>query len=119
VAVESDVLFSTNGALAGGITHTAGASTVTLANAGTYRVEFSISATNANQFSLFVNGAALPGGTFGSGDQQNDGHVIFTALAGDSLTLRNHTSLAGITLDVNGGGLVSPVNASLLIERLT
>lgn len=121
VALESDVSFDTNGSILGLISHPAGSSIITLSNAGTYRVDFSVTGTAANQFTLFVNGIANPGTTYGSGavNQQNTGIAIITVLAGTTLTLRNHTSSGGaVTLQTLAGGTAINVNASMVIERL-
>ena len=120
VAIEADIAFSNNGAISG-FTHTAGTSSITVTNAGTYLVNLSVSGTEPNQFALMVNGAAALGGTFGSGagTQQNNGQVILTLGAADVLTLRNHSSAAAATLPTLTGGTQNNVNAALVIEQLS
>jgi hypothetical protein len=54
----------------------------------------------------------------GAGTQQNNGQVILTLVAGDVLTLHNHTSAAAVTLQTLAGGTVANVNASVLIRKL-
>lgn len=119
IALEQDIPFDTNGPITSGITHTPGSSTVTLVNAGTYSVEWSVSGVEPNQFTLFLNGSPIAGSTYGSGagTQQNTGQVAFLASSGSTLTLRNHTSTAGITLQTLAGGTQINVNASLMISR--
>jgi hypothetical protein len=119
VASETDVVFDSNGALSG-FTHLLGSSLLTVSTTGTYRVEFSASGTEVDQFALMVNGVAVPGGTYGSGagTQQNDGRAILSLTAGDVLTLRNHTSPSAVTLATVIGGTQANVNASMLVEQL-
>jgi hypothetical protein len=120
VPIEADVTFDSNGILSGGISHAPGTSQVVVSTAGTYSVEFIVSAVEPNQFAVFVNGAAAPGALYGSGSgiQQTAGHLVLTLAAGDVLTLRNHSSAAAVTLQTLAGGTQTNVNASILIERL-
>jgi hypothetical protein len=106
-AVEGAVLFDTNGPLSD-FTHTARSASITVVSAGTYLVDFSISGTEPNQFSLFDNASAVAGTTYGSGagTQQN------------VLTLVNHSSAAAIGLASDIGGTQANDNASLVIEEL-
>ncbi len=121
VFVESDVTFDSNGVMTSGITHAGGSAGITLLNAGTYKVTFSVSGTEASQFALFVNGTLVAGSIYGSGaaTQQNAGQAIFTVVAGGVLTLRNHTSNAAVGLPTIGGGTQANTNASIAIEKLT
>ncbi|MCD6050799.1 MAG: collagen triple helix repeat [Verrucomicrobia bacterium] len=122
VALEAAVTFSNTGVHTAGITHGVGSSDVVLVSAGDYKINFSVSATEPNQFALFLNGVAVASSIYGSGAgvQQNTGQVILTAQANDVLTLRNHASAAVITLAAIPpiGGTASTVNASLLIQKL-
>ncbi|WP_443660514.1 collagen-like protein, partial [Clostridium algidicarnis] len=121
VPVESDVIFSNNGVMVGAITHTPGTSTITIGTAGDYSVWFNASGAQANQFSIFKNGILVPGAIYGNsaGNQPNPGMVIVTALAGDTLTLRNHTSVDIITLQTLAGGIQINTNVSMLIEKIS
>jgi hypothetical protein len=87
---------------------------------GTYLVNFSVSGTEPNQFTLFDNGLAVPGTTYGSGGgtQQNNGQAIVTLVAGDMLTLVNQSSVFAVTLEPLTGGTQPNVNASMIIEQL-
>jgi hypothetical protein len=119
VAVEGAVSFNSNGILTDGIVHQLGLVDIRLANPGNYKVTFSISGAQPNQFALFLNGAAIEGATYGSGSgiQPNNGQVIFAAggsKGGDLLTLVNHGSIGSVTLL----GSISTVNASVVIEKL-
>ena len=119
VPIEADVTFSNNTNLVG-ITHAPGTSQIVLVSAGDYAIWFSVSGVEPNQFTLFLNGAAILGSTYGSGagTQINSGMVIVTAGAGDILTLRNHTSASAVTLQTLAGGTQVNTNASVLIEKL-
>jgi hypothetical protein len=120
VAIEADVTFNTNGILTPGITHTAGTSQIDITSAGDYKVTFSVSGVEPNQFALFVNGASAAGGVYGSGagTQQTYGQAIIALAVGDVLTLRNHSSAAAVTLQTLAGGTQTNVNASIILEKL-
>jgi BclA C-terminal domain len=117
VALEADVAFNTQGPASG---FSLSSSTVLVAESGFYQISFTVSAVEPNQFTLFVNGAPIPGTTFGSGagTQQNHGQAIMTLAAGDVITLRNHTSPGAVTLQTLAGGLQTNSNASMVIERI-
>jgi hypothetical protein len=120
VAVEAPVLFDTNGATTAGITHAPGTAEITLVNAGTYKVTFSVSGSEPNQMALFVNGVVVPGTVYGSGagTQQNTGQAIVAFGAGDVLTVTNHSSAAAVGLASVVGGTQANTNASVVIEKL-
>ena len=120
VPVGAAVVFDTNGILTAGITHTAGLAPITITDPGNYKVSFSISAVEPNQFTVFLNGVALTGATYGSGagTQQNVGQVIVALAMGDVLTIQNYTSAAAVTLQTLAGGSQTSVNASVVIEEL-
>ena len=120
IALEEDISFDFNGPLSADFTHTPGSTEIHIVNAGVYLVTFSVSSTNPNQFSLFKNGAIATGSIYGSGagTQQNTGQIVVAASASDILTLRNHTSSAGIILQPQAGGTQFSVNASVLITRI-
>ena len=119
VPLEADVIFDTNGVLRG-VTHDPGTANIALVAAGDYKVTFSVSGTEPNQFALFVNGVLVPGTIYGSGagTQQNTGQVIATFAAGDVLTVKNHTSSAAVGLQPLAGGTQANANASVAIEKL-
>jgi hypothetical protein len=122
VPLETAVTFSDNGIGTAGITHALGSSSITLVNAGDYKVTFSVSGTEPNQFALFINGVVVAESVYGSGagTQQNTGQAILAIQANDVLTLVNHTSAAAVTLAAAPpiGGTVAAVNASVLIQKL-
>jgi hypothetical protein len=114
------VVFDTNGILTGGITHTAGLAPITVSQPGDYKISFSISGVEPNQFTVFVNAVPLTGSTYGSGagTQQNVGQAIVTLAMGDVLTIQNYTSAAAVTVQSLAGGTQTSVNASVVIEEL-
>jgi hypothetical protein len=120
IPIEADVPFDSNGILTPGITHAPGASQIQITVAGNYEVTYSVSGVEPNQFALFVNGAQVMGTVYGSGagTQQNGGQVILTLSVNDVLTLRNHSSAAGVTLQTLAGGTQTNENASILIKKL-
>lgn len=120
IATEADVPFSDNGPMTAGFTHAPNSSVITIVNAGTYLITFSVSGTEPNQFALFLNGTPIAGSIYGSGagTQQNIGQAIVIAGAGDVLTLRNHTSSAAVGLSSVVGGTQANSNASIIIERI-
>ncbi|MEK4893948.1 hypothetical protein MHH74_28255 [Bacillus sp. FSL M7-0996] len=89
-------------------------------NAGDYKISFSVSGVEPNQFTLFLNGAPVTNSVYGSGagTQPNNEQTILTLAAGDVLTLHNHTSAAAATLQSLADGTQTNVNASIVIEKL-
>lgn len=121
VPIESDVIFDTNGILNPVIAHTPGTSQITVTSPGSYEITFSVSGVEPNQFGLFLNGAPVAGTVYGSGagTQLNFGQALIALIAGDVLTLRNHSSSAAVTLQTLAGGTQTNVNASVVIKRLS
>ena len=119
VAIEAAVTFDTNGPMLG-FTHTAGNAGIVVTNSGTYRLTFSVSGVQPSEFAVFVNGAALPSSIYGSGagTQQDNGQLIVTLSANDVLTLVNHSSAAGVSLETLAGGTQVNVNASVVIDQV-
>ncbi|MFZ1559315.1 MAG: hypothetical protein WAT37_05280 [Saprospiraceae bacterium] len=120
VPVEADIIFDSNTNLTSGFVHVPGTTTINIINTGIYKVSFSVSSAEPNQFALFLNGSVMSGSIFGSGagTQQNNGALIFSATAGDVVSLRNHSSAAAVTLASNVGGTQANVNASLIFQKL-
>ncbi len=100
--------------------HTPGSPTINVVSTGTYAVIFSVSGTEPNQFALFINGATATESIYasGAGTQQNTGLSILQSVAGDALTLVNHSSAAAVTLATPIGGTQANVNASVLILQI-
>jgi hypothetical protein len=120
VALEASVTFSHNGFGTAGLSHGLGSSDIVFANQGVYKIGYSVSGTEPNQFALFVNGVLIPESVYGSGagTQQTTGQAILSIQANDSLTLVNHSSAAAVILAANAGGTAQNVNASILIQRV-
>ena len=120
VAQEAAVVFSNNGELSPAVSHVAGDAGITVNEGGVYEIHFSVSGTEPNQFTVFLDGVAVPETTYGSGagTQQNNGHAVLPIDAGTVLTLMNHTSAAAVGLATPIGGTQPNVNASLLIRKL-
>jgi hypothetical protein len=120
VATEAPITFDSNGVLSAGITHAPGDAAITLANAGTYLITFSVSGTEPNQMGIFIGGVPVAGTIYGSGGgtEQNVGQAILTLPAGSVLTVVNHTSTAGITLATPISGTQASTNASVVIEEI-
>jgi hypothetical protein len=120
VPVEAAVTFSNNGVGTAGIGHNLGASDIFIAESGFYKVQFSISGAEPNQFALYLNGTLLSSTVYasGAGTQQNSGQAILAIGASDLLSLRNHSSAAAVTLATPIGGTAAAVNASILVQKL-
>ncbi|MCB8818125.1 hypothetical protein LJE72_21800, partial [Desulfosporosinus sp. SRJS8] len=120
VPIEGDLTFSTNGALFGP-NHIVGTGEVAITSSGIYAVWFIVAGAEANQFTLFQNGVEISGSIYGSGDvtQPNPGMVIISAEAGDTLNVRNHTSLTPVNLQDTAGGTQPNVNASIMLLKLS
>ncbi|MGE6516516.1 collagen-like protein [Lysinibacillus sphaericus] len=121
VAVEADIIFDTTGIVTTGITHVPGTSQIFVTTPGIYEVIFSVSGVEPNQFTLFLDGAPVPGTVHGSGagTQQNTGHAIISIPSGGFLTLRNHSSAAAVILQTLAGGTQINVNASIILKMLS
>ena len=116
VPLETDILFDSNGILSN-VAHVLGTSQVVILIAGFYFVGFTVTGVEANQFTVYLNGAPVVGGTFGSGagNQQNPGGVIIICAVGDVITLRNHTSAAAVSLQTLAGGTQTNSNATITL----
>lgn len=97
---------------------------------GLYKVTFSVSAAQASQLDLFVNGSSV-GQKYGAAvGQANSASAFLTLAGGDILSLRNITStgsltddaqidLGDLTLPALLGGTAAAVNASISIELVS
>jgi hypothetical protein len=122
VPLETAVTFDSNGIGTAGFAHGLGSSDITVLNEGVYKVTFSVSGAEPNQFGLFINGVVVAESVYGSGagTQQNTGQAILSIGANDVITLVNHTSAAAVTLAASPpiGGTAPTVNASILFQKL-
>ena len=121
IAPGEAVRFDTNGPSTAGFIHFPGLADVVLTAAGVYKASFIVTAIEPNQMAVFLNGSPVPGSVYGSGagTQQNTGEVIFSASAGDVITLVNHGSHTAVTLQPLAGGTQPNVNASITLEQLS
>jgi hypothetical protein len=92
VSGNTDIAFNSNGALSG-VTHTAGATTVTVPNTGIYQIDYgvNIQAGFGSAVAIAVNGIPVPSTNIPVGVSGAAGTVILSLNAGDVLTLRNNT----------------------------
>ncbi|CAN5237446.1 hypothetical protein BH09BAC2_BH09BAC2_11800 [soil metagenome] len=109
------ITFNTNGPMSSGITHNTGTSFIFINTTGLYKIEFSVSASQANQIAMSVGGGRYGSATAG---QQNTGFVIVNIVAGSVILLNNSGSSGSIILVTNTGGTLEAVNASIIITQL-
>lgn len=120
VAPGSAVQFPQDGPAQAGISRT-GPSTFVVTVAGTYRITFVVSVTEAGQLQLTRNGLGLPYTVNGraTGTSQISGDALVQAAAGDIISVVNPVgSSTALTITPLAGG-VQPVAASLIIQRLS
>jgi hypothetical protein len=85
---------------------------------------FLVTATSQSQFALFLDGLVLSDSIYGTVATNNagaPGQVIFSASAGQVLTLNNHSSTGvsgSVTLPGLSAGSQLAVNASIALMRL-
>ncbi len=92
---------------------------------GTYRVSFSVTGTEDNQFDITVNGVVVA--TFGAlGGTPTVGTAMVTVADGSVFALRNSTStgvlieeVTGVHLPTHVGGTGDSINAWILIEQVS
>jgi hypothetical protein len=93
----ADVPLSNNGPLAG-VTHTAGATTVTVPTAGVYQIDYNINITAGigSAIAIAVNGTVDPSTPITAlvAVGEVSGTAMLTLAAGDVLTLRNNSAVA-------------------------
>lgn len=120
IATGSDVVFPQTGAVSSGITRS-GSTGFVLATAGVYQVLFQVSAAEAGQLVLTLNGEELPYtrvGRAGENTQLVGMALVQTTAANATLTLRNPAGTGNaLTLTPNAGGPY-PVSAHLVIVQL-
>jgi hypothetical protein len=106
--------------MTGAFSHDTSAPNITINVTGTYDAGFIVLGLGSNQFAFFLNGAALPGGIYGTGtgNQGSPGQIVFSANAGDVLTIRNHSSSLPIALQLQTGGSQINANASVRILKI-
>jgi hypothetical protein len=99
--------------------HTPSSGNIIVNLTGTYEVTYIVVTQNGQQFGLAVNGTLLPGGIYGAdtGGRGIPGQIVFSATAGDIITIQHLSSGPANLLAMNGGTQPS-VNASLSIRRV-
>ena len=125
VAASAPILFSSNGVLSDGMTHPVNGNAVTIENAGTYAVWFTMMGTADAQFALFLNDTSVAGTIFGTSPGAagsavrsiTGGFAIVEAPANSTLALVNFTG-APVTLATGVGGAGPYVNASMMVIRI-
>jgi len=138
LATEDPVVFDSNNALFGSVSHTPGESLIYLWSPGFYHIYYNLYHIEPCQFTLFLNNNVVPGSIVGSptGASQNSSVVIIEILQSDLIVpfigapggfaatfqLRNHTSFSPtVILDgATGSGSASPqIRATITISQLT
>lgn len=125
VAIGAPFPFDTDGPFTAGFAHTASptpatSAPITILNAGTYKVDFTVTVAEARQIALYVDGAVVPSTIYGqaTGTAVTTGTAIITVAAGAVLTLRNHLSAAALTLVTPSGGTEENTTNSITILKL-
>jgi len=111
----ADVPFSNNGPLQG-ITHTAGTTTLTVATAGTYQINFMVGLTAGigSALAIAVNGTVDASTQISSliAIGEISGSSLLTLAAGDVITLRNNSAIPFVL------NLAPSVGASIVITQM-
>lgn len=105
------LVFSANGPLKG-LTFTPPSSSITLDQSGTYAAFYEIAGNGSQLFNLALDGTPIPGSTYMLQGESN-GAVLFSASAGQVVTLRNANVINLIT-----NGIEDSVRNSLLIVKM-
>ncbi len=113
VGAGAAVPLAENGAVTAGITRDA-ANGLQVANPGTYIAAAEVSSTDG-PFAIQRNGVTLPGGVLVPNGTNQSAVAVFTADAGDVLTLVN---TSGEAVDVAAPGTAGQANASLFLAQL-
>lgn len=107
--------FSTSGPIVGGFAFAPGSTTVTVLNAGTYKINFYVSGPMGGIFGLLVNGGAAAGTIYGSGGTETTGQAILVLPANTNISLGNLVNNRVILQGSTRAPII--INASLTIER--
>ncbi len=120
ITAEKNIAFSNNGIITSGISHTPGTDVISLINAGQYLIYFYVLGVRTNQFTIYHNNSPVLGSTYSSmsATQPIQGMVIITASAGDYIVLKNSSSATAVMLKSSADGILSNVNASILIQKI-
>lgn len=83
------IVFSDNGEISDGISHTEGSDKIKVKSSGVYMLNYYVGSNDDNQFTVFVNGEPVDGSTYNTRAGINYGQVIINIARGDVLTLVN------------------------------
>jgi len=121
VAARAPVLFAFN-QLAKNMTHVLGSGNITVGQSGVYQYTAVLSVHQPCQFTIFVNGVAVPSTTIGinSGASQLTMDQLLTLNKGDVVSLVNYISgvVGGVVIldqGVGGDGTYLGANAELTL----
>lgn len=91
-------------------------STATIVTSGNYQVDFSGTFGTASQLTLYRNGVAVPGATFGAGaNQLTSGSILLALTAGDALTVVNTSGASASLVSLGAAGSTT---ATLSVQQL-
>ena len=119
VAIDSAVQFDSNG-LKLGVTYDNRTSEIGILVAGVYTIDFSIYASEKNQFELAVNGKAVPRSFYSSltGAQWSNGRLTLALQVRDQIKVVNATSSPEVVIPSLVGENLLSVNASITIQKI-
>ncbi|MDO7268953.1 hypothetical protein Q5W86_14220 [Shouchella clausii] len=123
-----DVIFSTNGPFSGGVTHTPGTPSITVANGGDYQISYEVNilvfgGETALAYAIVMNGTVQNSTRYGQIGGQNNttrlaiGPSILTIPNGSTITLRNIGATTHTLVTATDG--VTIVNAALRLIRIS
>ncbi|MFZ5953479.1 MAG: hypothetical protein ACOYT8_00085 [Candidatus Dependentiae bacterium] len=126
LADSASVPFTTNGPISG-ITHAPGSTNIEISTTGTYEVLYTIRTATTSRFTAALNGSLIPGATlyFITGFKTPasvTGRVVFSANAGDVLTIRC-VNASGVSIVVSSTGFATStdnqnVAASIIVRQI-
>jgi len=119
IPLEGAVAYNQNGIITSGITHTVGSPGIVIRTAGVYKIEVNVQTAQPSQFTIYVDGVAVPGATYGSFASSSimHGEAFVSLSSGDVVTLVNHTSYGTVHLSTYVGGTAATTNASMILQR--
>ena len=120
ISIESPVIFN----LAfnhKGLEWTPGTAAITVKDAGVYAIFAQVNTLQVAQFSIFVNGVALPGSIAGinKGASILSTRIVTELKCNDVVTWVNHTSAVPAVTSQNPGGFLAAINAELNMVKIS
>lgn len=119
---QEDILFSTNGILTAGISHTEGDAIIQIKHAGVYEIIYHVTGRQANQLILLANDKSIVNAPYRSetGVFQNIGIQILQLDANTNLTLRNQPFIPShVDLELEAESTQPAINAAITIKKLS